>query len=158
MKHIMKKIAFVLSFAIVPYAIAGTTQNDNLSSVIEEVLSTNFALKAARLRWESAQARPQIVGALPDPMLTYGYFFRNVETRTGPMKQKFIASQKFPFPGKLSLAADRAEAHGPMVTIKNRKYSSGTELFPVGITAPIQGHFILDKTLAIRVNLPKSLH
>lgn len=106
----MKKIAFVLLLAIIPCAIAGTTQNDSLSRVIEEVLSANFALKAARLRWESAQARPKIVGALPDPMLTYGYFFRNVETRAGPMNQKVVVSQKFPFPGKRSLAADRAEA------------------------------------------------
>ncbi len=29
----------------------------------------------------------------------------------------------------------------------SRNYSSGTGLFHVGITAPVQGHFILDKTL-----------
>ena len=110
MMHITKEIAFVLSLTIMPCAIAGTIRNDSLSSVIEEVLSANFALKAAKLRWESAQARPKIVGALPDPMLTYGYFFRNVETRAGPMNQKVVVSQKFPFPGKRSLAADRAEA------------------------------------------------
>lgn len=106
----MKEIVYVLLLAIIPSAFAGTTQDGSLSSMIKEVLSENSALKAARLRWESAQARPKIVGALPDPMLTYGYFFRNVETRAGPMNQKVVASQKFPFPGKRSLAADRAEA------------------------------------------------
>ncbi len=106
----MKKIAVVLLLASMPCAIAGATQDGSLSSVIEEVLSANFALKAARLRWESVQARPKIVGALPDPTLTYGYFFRNVETRVGPMNYKFVGSQKFPFPGKRSLAASMAEA------------------------------------------------
>ncbi len=110
MNHIMTKIAVVLLLASMPCAIAGATQDGSLSSVIEEVLSANFALKAARSRWESVQQRPKIVGALPDPTLTYGYFFRNVETRVGPMNYKFVGSQKFPFPGKRSLAASRAEA------------------------------------------------
>ncbi len=95
--------------ATMPCALAGITQDGSLSSVVEEAVSANLALKAARLRWESLQARPKIAGALPDPMLTYGYYFRNVETRVGPMNQKFVGSQKFPFPGKRSLAATRAE-------------------------------------------------
>ncbi len=105
----MKRTIVVLLLATMPYALAGITQDGSLSSVVEEAVSANLALKAAKLRWESLQARPKIAGALPDPMLTYGYFFRNVETRVGPMNQKFVGSQKFPFPGKRSLAATRAE-------------------------------------------------
>ena len=110
MNRIMKRTVVVLLLATMPCALAGITQDGSLSSVVEEAVSANLALKAARLRWESLQARPKIAGALPDPMLTYGYFFRNVETRVGPMNQKFVGSQKFPFPGKRSLAANRAEA------------------------------------------------
>ena len=109
MNRIMKRTVVVLLLATMPCALAGITQDGSLSSVVEEAVSANLALKAARLRWESLQARPKIAGALPDPMLTYGYYFRNVETRVGPMNQKFVGSQKFPFPGKRSLAATRAE-------------------------------------------------
>ena len=54
------------------------------------------------------QERPRIAGSLPDPMLSYGYFFDNVETRVGAQNQRIGLSQKIPFPGKLSLAAKRA--------------------------------------------------
>ena len=110
MKQVMKRTVAVLFLAIAPCAITGATPDGSLSGVVEEALQANLALKAARLRWEALQARPKIAGALPDPMITYGYFFRNVETRIGPMNQKFAGSQKFPFPGKRSLAATRAEA------------------------------------------------
>jgi outer membrane protein TolC len=105
----MKKTVVVLLLAIVPCALAGITRDGSLNSVVAEAVSANFALKAARLRWESLQERPKIVGALPDPMVTYGYFFREIETRAGPTNQKFVGSQKFPFPGKRSLAASKAE-------------------------------------------------
>ncbi len=88
----MKTTVMALLLATMPCALAGITQDGSLSSVVEEAVSANLALKAARLRWESLQARPKIAGALPDPMLTYGYFFRNVETRVGPMNQKFVGS------------------------------------------------------------------
>ncbi len=42
-------------------------------------------------------------------MLSYGYFFSNVETRFGPQIQRAGASQKILFQGKLSLAARKAQ-------------------------------------------------
>ena len=68
----------------------------------------NPSLSAARLKWEALRERPKIAGSLPDPMLTYGYFFDNVETRVGAQNQAITASQKVPFPGKLSLASKKA--------------------------------------------------
>lgn len=76
--------------------------------VITEVLANNSDLQSARLKWEAMRERPDIVSALPDPMLTYGYWFQNVETRVGAMNQKVGVSQKLPFFGKRSLAADKA--------------------------------------------------
>ena len=86
-----------------------------LSALLQEVLSRNPSLAAARRRWEAQQERPEIVGALPDPMLTYGYWFRSVETRLGAMNQRVSASQQIPFPGKLSLAAERARKEALML-------------------------------------------
>jgi outer membrane protein TolC len=79
-----------------------------LESLVREVLRRNPALAAARSKWEASRERPKIAGSLPDPMLTYGYFFESVETRVGAMNQRVSASQKIPFPGKLSLASKKA--------------------------------------------------
>jgi cobalt-zinc-cadmium efflux system outer membrane protein len=79
-----------------------------LERLVDEVLRKNPSLTAARLKWEALRERPRIVGSLPDPMLTYGYFFDNVETRVGAQNQKVGASEKIPFPGKLSLSARKA--------------------------------------------------
>ncbi len=79
-----------------------------LDQLVREVLRKNPSLAAARLKWEASRERPKIVGSLPDPRLTYGYFFQSVETRVGAMNQRVGASQKIPFPGKLSLASKKA--------------------------------------------------
>ena len=79
-----------------------------LDRLVQEVLDKNPALASARSKWEATKERPRIAGSLPDPMLTYGYFFDNVETRVGAQNQRVGLSQKIPFPGKLSLAAKRA--------------------------------------------------
>ncbi|MBA7672517.1 Cobalt-zinc-cadmium resistance protein CzcC [subsurface metagenome] len=79
-----------------------------LSELIEEALSQNPQIKAARNEWEaSLQVIPQ-AKSLPDPMLSYSYFGQSVETRLGPQRNKFSLSQKFPFFGKLSLKGEIA--------------------------------------------------
>jgi outer membrane protein TolC len=79
-----------------------------LSELIEETLSQNPQIKAARNEWEaSLQVIPQ-AKSLPDPMLSYSYFGQSVETRLGPQRNKFSLSQKFPFFGKLSLKGEIA--------------------------------------------------
>ena len=62
----------------------------------------------ARLHWEAIAARVPAAGTLPDPELTYGYFFEPIETRVGPQKQKFGLAQKIPWPARL--AGERALA------------------------------------------------
>ena len=87
---------------------AGMASELSLAQAISQVLSNSPALSAARLKWQASQHRPDIVGALPDPMVTYGYWFQNVETRVGAMNQKVAVSQRIPFPGKRSLAMEQA--------------------------------------------------
>ena len=81
---------------------------EQVESLTAEVLEKNPAFEAARLKWEAMKERPRIAGSLPDPMLSYGHFFQNVETRVGAQNQRLGISQRIPFPGKLSLAARRA--------------------------------------------------
>ena len=112
---------YVQKYSVVAFWLAVTTTSQaqrseqsqhvttGLASFVGEVLETNSALRAARLHWESKKEFPEIARSLDDPKLTYGHFFRNVETRVGPMNQQVAVSQKFPFPGKRSLAASKAE-------------------------------------------------
>jgi outer membrane protein, heavy metal efflux system len=85
-----------------------TTNGMALEQVVSRVLSNSPALAAARHKWQAMKEQPDISRALPDPMLTYGYWFQNVETRVGAMNQRVAASQELPFFGKRSLAADKA--------------------------------------------------
>jgi outer membrane protein TolC len=81
-----------------------------LSELIEEALSQNPLIKAARNQWEaSIKVIPQ-ARSLPDPMFSYAYFGQSVETRLGPQRNKFSLSQKFPFFGKLSLKGKIAKS------------------------------------------------
>jgi outer membrane protein TolC len=81
-----------------------------LSELIEEALSQNPQIKAARNQWEaSIKVIPQ-AKSLPDPTLGYAYFGQSVETRLGPQRNKFSLSQKFPFFGKLSLKGEIAKS------------------------------------------------
>ena len=76
----MKKIYLLLFCSLF---IPNLVNAEPLESLLREVLRRNPALAAARSKWEASRERPKIAGSLPDPMLTYGYFFQNVETRLG---------------------------------------------------------------------------
>ena len=63
----------------------------------------NPKLKQALTRYQAALAKVPAASAWVDPRLTYGYFARPVETRTGPQEMRFSAAQTFPWKGKLDL-------------------------------------------------------
>ncbi len=77
--------------------------------LLREILRNNPSIEAARQDWQAAAQNPEVVASMPDPMLSYGYYFVNVETRIGPLNQKVALAQKIPFPGKLSTAKRQAE-------------------------------------------------
>ncbi len=85
-----------------------------LQDVLRLGEENNPRLRAAYNQWMSARENITVQKALPDPMLTYGYYFESVETRVGPQEQSFGLSQKFPAFGKLSakkaIASDIANA------------------------------------------------
>ncbi len=72
------------------------------------------ALRAAYEEVKAALLRIPQVKTLPDPMISYAYFLREVETRVGPQEQRLGLSQMFPWFGTLRLqgeiAAKQAEA------------------------------------------------
>ena len=68
----------------------------------------NPGLRAAYERWMAAVARIPQAEALPDPRVSYGYYFTSVETFTGPQRQRLRGSQEFPWIRKLLLRGDVA--------------------------------------------------
>lgn len=66
------------------------------------------SLRQAFYRWQAALEKAGYAGALPDPMLSYGYFIENVETRVGPQNQKFSVKQSIPWFGTLGSRKDIA--------------------------------------------------
>lgn len=62
----------------------------------------NPGVQAAYSRWQSELNRAEVIGALPDPTLSYRYFIEPVQTRTGPQEHRIALSQKLPWFGKLN--------------------------------------------------------
>ena len=66
------------------------------------------SLRQAFYRWKASLEKVGYAGALPDPMISYGRFIENVETRVGPQNQKLGIKQTFPWFGTLGSKKDMA--------------------------------------------------
>ncbi|MCF7818539.1 MAG: TolC family protein [Kiritimatiellales bacterium] len=77
--------------------------NLTLQAALEYGAENNPQLQAAFNQWKGAEQNITVQKGLPDPTLSYGYYFESVETRVGPQNQSFGLSQKFPGFGKLAL-------------------------------------------------------
>lgn len=79
----------------------------SLATLIEEMAARSPEIKAARQRWEAAQAVVPQVQTLPDPKLQFGYQrMPMVEPLQGAM---YGFGQEIPFPGKLRLKGEVAQ-------------------------------------------------
>jgi outer membrane protein TolC len=88
--------------------------NLTLRAALEMGEKNNPQLQAVFNQWKGAEQNIAVQKSLPDPMLTYGYYFESVQTRVGPQNQNFSLSQKIPSFGKLGLmkaiATDQTQA------------------------------------------------
>ena len=99
-----KKILFIIALLVtLGFSICYAQDFINLDVIIKEALKNNPKIKAYEAVWAAEGEKTKQVTTLPDPIFTYGFFGKNIETRVGPQKEKFSISQKIPFPGKLSL-------------------------------------------------------
>ena len=99
-----KKILFVITLLVTStFSISYAQDFINLDALIKEALKNNPKVKAYEAAWAAEREKTKQVTTLPDPVFTYGFFGKNIETKTGPQKEKFSIAQKIPFPGKLSL-------------------------------------------------------
>ncbi|MCA9320113.1 MAG: TolC family protein [Planctomycetes bacterium] len=82
----------------------------SLTRLMERALAASPRLAAARAAATASLHRRAQVTALPDPMLTLGWYAREIETRTGPQRFAIGLRQAIPWPQKLSTAGDLADA------------------------------------------------
>jgi outer membrane protein TolC len=73
-------------------------------------MKRNPGLRSAYNQWTADLKKSDWAGALPDPVLSYGYFVENVETRVGPQEQRFSLRQSFPWFGTLGARGDKVFA------------------------------------------------
>jgi len=96
---------------------AGSAKIDSASSLDDYLLyaaAQSPALRRAFHRWQAALEKTGYAGAPPDPMLSFGYFVENIETRVGPQEKRLGLRQSFPWFGTLgakkNIAAEQARA------------------------------------------------
>ena len=79
-----------------------------LSGYLAYAAVNSPSVRAAFYNWKAASDKTGYVGALPDPVFSFGYFIENVETRVGPQNQKISIKQAFPWFGTLGSRRDMA--------------------------------------------------
>lgn len=106
----MKKIISI----VILFVLAGMLQAQSPDSLFAIAARNNPDLKAQFKAYEQAMEQVPQQGALPDPMLSFGYFISQPETRLGPQIAKVSLSQSIPWFGTLkarrNAAALNAEA------------------------------------------------
>jgi outer membrane protein TolC len=77
-----------------------------LESYIAYAMKNSPELEALFERWQAGIHRISSARRLPDPVVSYAYFIRSVETRVGPQRHRLSLKQSFPWPTKLSAGAN----------------------------------------------------
>lgn len=109
---ILVSFFFILLGTISPAAQQSTDANDltTLEDYLAYAALNNAGLEAAFEQWKAAIEQVPQFRSLPDPKFTYGYFIKEIETRTGPQRQRFGLTQTFPWFGVIEARTDAASA------------------------------------------------
>ena len=77
-----------------------------LASYVTYAMARSPELEASFQRYRAAILAIAPRRRLPEPMISYGYFVRSVETRVGPQRHRISIRQDLPWPGRLTSGAD----------------------------------------------------
>lgn len=104
-----------------PVAGAAGEVGASLEELLVYAEEHNPGFAASRARLSMAEAAARQAGVLPDPVFSYGYYLREVETRVGPQEHRLGVRQAFPWPGTL---ADRREVAGQTIRVEKNRHES----------------------------------
>jgi cobalt-zinc-cadmium efflux system outer membrane protein len=86
-----------------------TPQGDgSVEAYVRAALRESPRIRAGFERWRAATLRISRARRLPEPTVMYGYFISSVQTRVGPQQHRVSVQQSFPWPTRLTAAADAA--------------------------------------------------
>lgn len=116
------KKPYIIALALV-VLVASTTSSfadgqPTLTGYLEQALTGNDALLAARAEFRAATERVRQAGVLPDPKLSVQYYLEPVETRTGPQNAAIGLSQSIPWFNKLSLLRELSDHEAVIAGIR----------------------------------------
>ena len=103
------RLAATVAGSIEPAAVQ-TSLPDDLAVYVREAARHNAGLRQAFERWRASLERVPQATALPDPMLSYGVFIENIETRVGPQRHRLVMQQTLLWFGTLDLRGRMAMA------------------------------------------------
>ena len=106
----------------------------------------NPKLKQAATRYQATLAKVPAASAWVDPRLTYGYFARPVETRTGPQEMRFSAAQTFPWKGKLDLKGRIAQQ---AAAVEGQRYEATRRSLIFEVKAAYYDCYFLERAIAV---------
>jgi outer membrane protein TolC len=125
-------------------AMAGSAPR--LETYLAQAALESPELKAAYYEWQAALEKSGYVGSLPDPVISFGYFIENVETRVGPQQQRFSLKQSVPWFGTLGakkqIASEAARA-------AFRKYQAQKLSLFYQVKAAYYDYYYLGRDLAL---------
>lgn len=102
---IMKYI--IVMFIMLLFSLSIMAQGE-IDEYLEIAAENNQGLHAKFNEYLAALEKVPQAGALPDPVVAFGYFVQPVETRVGPQQARFSATQMFPWFGTLGAKEDVA--------------------------------------------------
>jgi cobalt-zinc-cadmium efflux system outer membrane protein len=117
-----------------------------LADYVAYAREMSASLRGAEAAVRAADEHSAMVGALPDPMLTYGHFIDEVETRVGPQEERIGVRQTLPWFGKLSLR--KASARSVADAARERLRDEGLKLV-ADVTAAYSEYAYLTRAVAI---------
>lgn len=106
----------------------------------------NPKLKQALARYKAALAKVAPASAWADPRLTYGYFARPVETRTGPQEMRVSAAQTFPWKGTLNLKGQIAKQEAE---VEGQRYEAARRSLVFAVKAAYYDCYFLERAIAV---------
>jgi len=144
-------LSFVLSIGIKPLIWAEeNTDALSLSHVIAIANQNNPEIESYRQKWLAAQFAISKSRSFPDPVAQFVKFTDELQTRGGPVEEKYSISQKIPFLGKRGLAGSVAKEDA--IIVEQAYKSKSLEIFS-NVTGAYYELFYIDKSLLINEEL-----
>lgn len=122
----------------------------SISTVLELARTNNPAIHAARKKWEAEKEKIPQMRSFPDPMLTFVTFKEELQTRAGPLEEKYAISQKFPFFGKRGLKGEVAKN---IAVIAEEAYKSKSLSIFSQVTRAYYELFFVDQSIKVNEEL-----